>query len=87
MRFVRAAALLLTAVTSAGLLVGCDVDRVVPNAGGSEPSPSATPQDPVAITANVGKGETGVAVDKRVRVRASAKFCATRARRRAIARS
>ena len=75
----KSAALLVTVTTAAALLTACNGDNVVPNAGGSEPSTSAsssptsspTPTDPVAISVNVTKGERGVPVDRRVSVKVS----------------
>jgi lipoprotein-anchoring transpeptidase ErfK/SrfK len=66
----------LAAVLSAAMLAGCDSGSVVPTAGGVEassggtPAASPTPSDPVAITANVAKGERDVPVDRRVSVKA-----------------
>jgi lipoprotein-anchoring transpeptidase ErfK/SrfK len=76
LRSTKRAALLLTVTAAAALLVGCDADDVVPNAGGAEASgaaspPSQTPVDPVAISANVAKGARDVPVDRRVRVKAT----------------
>jgi lipoprotein-anchoring transpeptidase ErfK/SrfK len=84
MRYVRSAkpaALLLTVVTAAALLSACNADDVAPAAGGTEASNGASASssssstasaDPVAITANVSKGEKDVPVDRRVNVKASA---------------
>jgi lipoprotein-anchoring transpeptidase ErfK/SrfK len=77
LRWGKPAALLLTVTTAAALLTACNADNAVPDAGGSEPSssaptPSQTPADPVAISSNVGKGERGVPVDRRVSVKATA---------------
>jgi lipoprotein-anchoring transpeptidase ErfK/SrfK len=78
-RTAKPAALLLAVATTAALLSGCNADDVAPAAGGSEASPGTTAtsspsasSDPVAITANVTKGEKDVPVDRRIDVKASA---------------
>lgn len=81
MGFVRPAkpaALLLTVLTSAALLTGCQADDAAPVAGGDQgasagasPAPSQSPSDPVTLTTNVRKGERDVPVDRKVAVQAA----------------
>ena len=76
LRSAKPAALLLAAATAAALLTGCNADQGAPIAGdaasgSSTPSTSPTPSDPVAISANVTKGERDVPVDRLVDVKAS----------------
>src|SRR6478736_5682892 len=76
LRSAKPAALLLAAATAAALLTGCNADQGAPIAGdaasgSSTPSTSPRPSDPVAISANVTKGERDVPVDRLVDVKAS----------------
>jgi lipoprotein-anchoring transpeptidase ErfK/SrfK len=66
--------LLLSAVVASVVLSGCDADEVAKAGGaggadtGSGSSSSPAPAEPVAISANVHKGEREVPVNRRVRV-------------------